>query len=374
MKTVLRLCVCLLLAIALDASAALSPQYREWREGPVRWIMSPDEEKAWKKLSSDDEASRFIDLFWVRRDPTRETPRNEYKDEFTARVKLADAQFSEQRKKGSMTDRGRVFIVLGNPTMGGLELASNTMHQLGTNAAGNSGDGNRMRGSKDIWMWTKDDAAKFDMPQIEVVFVSDPGTGKVQRDPRRPDFMSAAPAAIRKAIVNPDLTEVPEWAPKGGLDPKFIIITEAPPTATAAASAAVIDPNAPATRLTLLRDVYSINPELKADPFAKLTPVAAFKAMDDLGWVARYCSGSDDEPTVRYSLRLTGTAGNEVIDRVAPIDELVPDRIKAAPGCYLMRGAIPLEGMTAGSYALELSVEDPVTKANHVLKQDFVIE
>jgi hypothetical protein len=52
----------------------------------------------------------------------------------------------------------------------------------------------------------------------------------------------------------------------------------------------------------------------------------------------------------------------------------VPDRIKAVPGCYLMRGMIPLEGMTAGTYALELSIEDPVSKASHVLKQDFAIE
>ncbi|HYI10745.1 MAG TPA: GWxTD domain-containing protein [Thermoanaerobaculia bacterium] len=380
MKTVLALGV--LFSISVSASAALSPKYTEWREGPVQWIMSAEEMKAWKALKTDDEASRFIDLFWVRRDPTKETRRNEYRDEFMARVKASDATLVEPRKKGSMTDRGRVYIVLGDPTTGGMELASNTRHQLGGSAAGNSGDGNRMRGSRSVWMWTSADAQKFDMPQIEVVFIEEAGTGKVQRDPHRPDFMRAGPNAIRKAIVNPELKEVPEWALQGGLEPKTVIITTEVPVSTAApAVEGTADPAAvaaggpsPASKLTLLKDIWSINPELKANPFTKVAALTAFKPEDDLGWIAQYCSGSDDEPTVRYGLRLTGTAGNEVIDRVAPPDELVPDRIKAAPGCYLMRGMIPLEGMTPGAYALELSVEDPVTKASHALKQDFTIE
>lgn len=384
MRNILALGV--LLSISVGASAALSPKYTEWREGPVQWIMTADETKAWKALKTDDEASRFIDLFWARRDPTKGTRKNEYRDEFHARVKAADAMLGEPRKKGSMGDRGRVYLLLGDPSIGGAELGQNTHHQSGGNAAGNDGDGNRMRGGKTSWIWEKADAQKFDMPRIEVVFIEDPGTGKVQRDPQRPDFMRAAPIAARKAIVNPELNEVPEWALQGGLEPKAGVTTvEVPATADgkpilpasiAPSAAAAAAGGSPASRLTLLKDIWSINPELKASPFAKLTTITAFKPEDDLGWIAQYCSGSEDEPTVRYGLRLTGTAGNgsEVIDRVAPPDELVPDRIKAAPGCYLMRGMIPLEGMTAGTYSLELSVEDPATKASHALKQDFTIE
>lgn len=397
MKNVLALG--LLLSISVQASAAVSEKYKEWRNGPAQWIMTSEEMKAWKALQTDEQASDFIDLFWVRRDPTKGTPKNEYRDEFLARVKGSDAEFSEGRRKGSMTDRGRVFIVLGNPTIGGLEVSANTHHAIGDMNLGTDG-GNRERGGRITWMWIKEDAAKYDMPQIEVLFIEEPGTRKVQRDPRRADFMGAAPVAIRKAIVNPELTSVPDWAARGGLQPKYMV-TVAPPVtvpapappvpASADGAPAVAAPavagtpalpgtapapagGAVASRLTLLKDVWSVNSELRTDPFTKITPIGTFKAEDDLGWIAQYCSGSDDEPTVVYSLRLTGTAGNEIIDRAAPPDELVPDRIKVAPGCYLMRGMIPLEGMSAGNYALELSVEDPATKTNQALKQDFLIE
>src|SRR5512139_3285998 len=42
----------------------------DWREGPVRYIISKDEDKAYKTLKTDAQRSDFIDIFWKRRDPT----------------------------------------------------------------------------------------------------------------------------------------------------------------------------------------------------------------------------------------------------------------------------------------------------------------
>ena len=67
------------LMIAGIAEAGLSKAAQQWRRGPEKFIMSDDEERAWKALPSDEAAAAFIDLFWARRDPTAGTPRNEFR-------------------------------------------------------------------------------------------------------------------------------------------------------------------------------------------------------------------------------------------------------------------------------------------------------
>jgi GWxTD domain-containing protein len=376
------LAVCALSVVALSASAEMSPDYKAWRESAVQWLMTPDEQKAWKSVRSDAEASAFIDLFWARRDPTPNTPKNEYYELYLGYEKFADANYGEARKRGSLTERGRVLIVLGEPTTGVMGLGGSS-HHSGVDSMVAPDDGNRLQGQRLQWEWSREAALeKFGMPRVIVVFTEVAGTGRIVRDPSRPDFIGASREALKRAIKNPELTEAPAWALRGGLKLEAPKTLAAAPVAPAAPAPAVPAPEnegpalagMPLTRLTLLRDPFLINPQTKADPFATLNGVGAFKAEEELGWVSQYCTGSEDEPTVRFTLRLTGTAANEVIDRLAPPDELVPDRIKAAPGCYMMRGSIPLEGMLPGDYALEVNVEDPATRMSYAVKQDFRIE
>jgi len=373
---------------ASTASAQMSDKYKEWPEGPEQWIMTADEQRAWKNVKSDAEAIDFIDLFWVRRDPTPQTAKNEFHDEFSARVRFSDAKFADRGRRGALTDRGRVFITLGNPTSASTELGYSSFHAINAGNVVNPSGGSRLRAGRDVWRWEKEDAQKFDMPKIEVVFVEQLGSGRVTRDPHRPDVMSAMPTAVRKAVVNPGLTAVPAWAPRGGLDPKILVVTETPvapegpaaaPKVTAVIGAAAPNPSLlPAigsvSRLTLLRDVYAVETEVRFDPFSKITPVAAFKVNEDLGWVVQYCDPNEEDPVVRFGLRLTGTSGNEVIDRLAPPDEMMPDRMRAVPGCYMLRGLIPLEGMSAGDYQLEISILDAMGAATSTLQQSFRIE
>ncbi|MFP5247813.1 MAG: GWxTD domain-containing protein, partial [Thermoanaerobaculia bacterium] len=271
--------VALLLSAVSLSAAPLSEKYEQWREGPAQWIMTSEEQKAWKAVKTDEEANRFIDLFWARRDPSPNTPANEYRAAFLERVRNSDEQFAEPRRKGSMTDRGRAYIVLGAPTTGGMTLKGNTMHTLGASPSGMRGSGNRQTGSKDTWSWDHDAASKWGMPQVNVVFIEDPVTGKVQRDPGRSDFPKAAEAAIKASIANPDLTEVPAWAEKNVIDTAVVPM---PAADTAAPSG-----EQHASKLTLLTDVYSIVNNSKADPFTKMTPISTFAAPGAMGWAAQ---------------------------------------------------------------------------------------
>ena len=109
-----------LLLAALPLLAAGPPDYKtpgkDWGKGPVKWIMSNDEEKEWKKLHTDEERAAFVKAFWEKRDPTPGTPQNEFEADFWKKVEAADKAFKPITGTGCLTDQGRVFLLVGPPT------------------------------------------------------------------------------------------------------------------------------------------------------------------------------------------------------------------------------------------------------------------
>src|SRR5512146_441476 len=107
---------CLALAFVGSAFAQLSTANRDWAAGPVKFIMTPEEQARWSSVKSDADAQAFIDLFWARRDPTPATPANEFRTGFEKLVGIADQTFPEGKMRGALTERGRVVVILGSPT------------------------------------------------------------------------------------------------------------------------------------------------------------------------------------------------------------------------------------------------------------------
>src|SRR5471032_700458 len=95
--------------------ASISPKADDFLRGPAQWYLTNDEVRALRSTTTDEEAQRAIDLFWVRRDPTPGTARNEFRDEFESRMATADQDFKLGNKRGSLTDPGKVYILLGPP-------------------------------------------------------------------------------------------------------------------------------------------------------------------------------------------------------------------------------------------------------------------
>src|ERR1043165_5169863 len=102
--------------IAANAAAALSPQYRDWGNSAVQYLMMKQEKLDWSALRTDADAKAFIDLFWARRDPTPDTPANELRQQFEARIAEADKRFTFGKTPGSQTDHGLVYVLFGEPS------------------------------------------------------------------------------------------------------------------------------------------------------------------------------------------------------------------------------------------------------------------
>jgi len=92
----------------------LETPYKKWLNEDVTYIITDEERKAWKRLSTDDERENFIESFWLRRDPTPDTEENEYKEEHYRRIAYANERFASGIP-GWKTDRGRIYIVYGPP-------------------------------------------------------------------------------------------------------------------------------------------------------------------------------------------------------------------------------------------------------------------
>jgi GWxTD domain-containing protein len=90
----------------------LSKTYRKWLDEDVRWIITDEEQKAFKLLSNDEERDQFIEAFWQRRDPTPDTEENEFKEEHYRRIAYANEHYAAGIP-GWKSDRGRMYIVFG---------------------------------------------------------------------------------------------------------------------------------------------------------------------------------------------------------------------------------------------------------------------
>ncbi len=90
-----------------------------WSAGPVRWLLTASEKRAYAALADPLSRSEFIANFWRERSFIPETPGNEFREEFERRSAFADARFAQGEERGSLTDRGMVFILLGPPSYSG---------------------------------------------------------------------------------------------------------------------------------------------------------------------------------------------------------------------------------------------------------------
>jgi GWxTD domain-containing protein len=105
----------LLVASTLAGLEKLSPELQAWLED-VSPILTRTERAVFKKLQTNAEREKFVRFFWRMRDPVPDTTANEFQREYEERVRFTDQNFGHYSpKRGSQTDRGFYYLVLGPP-------------------------------------------------------------------------------------------------------------------------------------------------------------------------------------------------------------------------------------------------------------------
>jgi GWxTD domain-containing protein len=96
-----------------QAPPAVSPApspYDKWLNEDIVYIVSPLERAVFKGLATDAEREKFIEQFWLRRDPE-----NKVKKEHYRRIAYSNERFGRPNLAGWKTDRGRIYITWGPP-------------------------------------------------------------------------------------------------------------------------------------------------------------------------------------------------------------------------------------------------------------------
>ena len=234
------LTVAVLVTVAVNA-LALAPQHEAWGKSAVSFLFTDEEAAAWKAIKSDQEAQAFQDLFWARRDPTPATPKNEFRESVEARIRYADEKFAPARKKtpGSMTERGMMLIVFGQPHRVAQQDAT---QQLGASAgAGRVGVGTSSgtlgtTGGTDlsqvqsavagrlntyqVWLYEGEHVRQlFGAPRAEFTFVDRTNTQEFGLERGGPiDVAAWRKKVVASYITQPQLTRAPQFTtvPMGG--------------------------------------------------------------------------------------------------------------------------------------------------------------
>jgi GWxTD domain-containing protein len=88
-----------------------------WADGPVKWILTDEERTEWSRLSESNARAEFVERFWVTRETLPGANDRTYREEFERRVAFADVYLAHDPElRGSLTDRGMVFVLLGPPS------------------------------------------------------------------------------------------------------------------------------------------------------------------------------------------------------------------------------------------------------------------
>src|ERR1700676_1447582 len=102
--------------LAASKEKQLAPAYRKWLDHDVVYLITNEERDAFLQLNTDAERDKAIEIFWQVRNPTPAAPTNAYKEEIYRRIEYANQFFGTPGKdNGWNTDRGRVYITLGEP-------------------------------------------------------------------------------------------------------------------------------------------------------------------------------------------------------------------------------------------------------------------
>ena len=101
-------------ASARQQSARAASLFEKWLNEDVVYIAAKDERETFLKLASNREREKFIEQFWLRRDPTPDSIENEFKEEHYRRIAYTNENFASGIP-GWKTDRGRIYIQLGPP-------------------------------------------------------------------------------------------------------------------------------------------------------------------------------------------------------------------------------------------------------------------
>ena len=163
------LIVAVMVAVVVPLSADDDPL--KWHKSAEAYFMTSAERAEWKKVSSPEDAQRFIDDFYRRRG-------EQFRKDVRTRIDIADKNFKLDKTPGSLTQKGRVYMLLGTPSTSrtNREVTDTRTEIPGAMMASNFLENKAIMGTQ--WVYERDKLPKeLGLSQLKVQFVYDARRG-----------------------------------------------------------------------------------------------------------------------------------------------------------------------------------------------------
>jgi GWxTD domain-containing protein len=121
----------------------------------LRYFASPSRIQALRDAPPEQRAALWA-TFWKQTDPNPSTPDNEALRDYFKRIGAANSRFREEGLAGWLTDRGKVYVTLGEPDQAGQPM----------------GTGGTSRSRAEIWVYTQ--------YNLRLIFVNQGGGGHLR--------------------------------------------------------------------------------------------------------------------------------------------------------------------------------------------------
>jgi GWxTD domain-containing protein len=125
----------------------------------LRYFASPQRIQLLRDAPPEQRAAIWA-AFWKQTDPTPSTPDNEALRDYFKRIATANSRYREEGLPGWLTDRGKVYVTLGEPDQAGQPLGAS---------------GSTARGRAEIWVYTQ--------YNLRLVFVNQGTVGHLRLSP-----------------------------------------------------------------------------------------------------------------------------------------------------------------------------------------------
>jgi GWxTD domain-containing protein len=170
--------------------------YKKWLSDEVYWLITAEEQKAFKQLKTDRDRDRFMALFWAKRDPTPLTEKNEFKEAYYANLAYVNQKYTRAQEMGWKTEVGKILLFFGLPR--------------------------ERRTNPEIWIYDPIPSLKIET-EFGIVFDAVEGTGLVLNQHQTSRIaLEAMDEYAYRTILHPDMKEVPDYGQLPATDPRVI--------------------------------------------------------------------------------------------------------------------------------------------------------
>jgi len=177
---------------------------KNWHKEEVNHIITKAEAAEYRKLKKEEDWEFYINLFWAKRDPTPNTEKNEFKEEYYQRLAHVENTFRYGYNKGTKTEQGKIYLYFGQAKI---------LQQSPSVQASQSLQ------SDEMWFYPSQPWMKLPKDSYSVVFSHD-GVGyainHTQTNNRVIQAIYKYPETI---LLYPDLKELPDYTEITTFDP-----------------------------------------------------------------------------------------------------------------------------------------------------------